>query len=159
MVGSDSALEIGMYIDFHVPGQINDYDVRLMGGYGWCECSGVMYATQFINSSDERLKENIEPINQSASVELITNINTYSFNYKNDNEKKKRFGVIAQEIKELAPELVNERKMNKDDDETYLGVDYIGLIPHLINTVKYQQSMIELMNKRIDELEKLIVNK
>lgn len=103
----------------------------------------VVYAQGFQPYSDARLKDNIKPINQSASVELIENINTYSFNYKTN--EKKRFGMIAQEIKELAPDLVSETP----DEHHYLTLDYLGLIPHLINTCQH-------LLKRVAELENIV---
>ena len=53
-------------------------------------------------------------------------------------------GVLAQDIKEVFPELVS-----KDDNEM-LAVNYQGLVPVLINALKEQQS-------EIDELKKMVL--
>ena len=50
------------------------------------------------------------------------------------------------------PELVCEG----GGEETYLSVDYIGLIPHLINTIKAQDKRIKELEAKVDKLIGLI---
>lgn len=59
----------------------------------------------------------------------------------------KRIGLIAQEVQKVFPELV------KEDSTNYLYVDYIGLIPVIIEGVKEQEALIEAQNAKIKELE------
>ena len=60
-------------------------------------------------------------------------------------------GVIAQEVQKIFPELVNT------DKEGMLSVDYIGLIPHLIEAVKElkvkNQELENSLEKRLIILE------
>jgi hypothetical protein len=63
-----------------------------------------------------------------------------ALNESNPTVYKKEFGFIAQEIKELFPELVEKGK-----DGVY-AVNYTGLIPVLVESIKELQ-------KRISELE------
>ena len=73
-------------------------------------------ATNFINSSDERLKENIEKVcNNSLDVQWKT------FEFKSDRGQK-RYGVIAQELEKTNPEFVRE------DAEGFKSVAYIDLL-------------------------------
>ena len=73
-------------------------------------------ATNFINSSDERLKENIEKVcNNSLDVQWKT------FEFKSDRGQK-RYGVIAQELEKTNPEFVRE------DTEGFKSVAYIDLL-------------------------------
>ncbi len=58
----------------------------------------------------------------------------------------KRLGLIAQEVEKVLPELV------KTDSTNYKYVDYIGLIPVLIEGVKEQEMSIEAQNDKIKEL-------
>jgi hypothetical protein len=90
--------------------------------------------------SDRTLKDNIEPI-QNAS-DIIDQLNGYSFDWK-EREGKKGHGVIAQELEEVLPTLVSERE---DGIKT---VNYLELIPFLIEAVKTQ-------NNRIKALEALL---
>ena len=63
---------------------------------------------------------------------------------------KAKFGVIAQELQEIYPDLVYT------DGEGNLGVDYIELVPILIKAVQSQQKKIEDFEMKIDELTKEI---
>ena len=73
-------------------------------------------ATNFINSSDERLKENIEEV-RNNNVE----VNWKTFNFKTEKEQK-RYGVIAQELEKTNPEFVRE------DSQGFKSVAYIDLL-------------------------------
>ena len=103
--------------------------------------SGDVSGGSFSNSSDVRLKENVEKLNDEESKELLDKVEVYKFNFKNDDEKRKHYGVLAQEVKEFAPELV------RSGDDEMMSVNYVELIPHLINYVK-------MLENRINELEK-----
>ena len=59
---------------------------------------------------------------------------------------KQKIGVLAQEIKEVFPELVSE------DDNEMLAVNYQGLVPVLINALKEQQSEIDELKEMVQEL-------
>jgi len=50
-----------------------------------------------------------------------------------------RYGFIARELQEVFPELVDE------DEEGFLNVDYVGLIPILVEAVKELESRVETM--------------
>lgn len=60
---------------------------------------------------------------------------------------KNHLGLIAQEVQSVFPELV------KEDTAGYLYVDYIGLIPVIIEALKEQQSTIDVQSQKIKELE------
>jgi Chaperone of endosialidase len=113
-------------------------------------------------NSDIRLKKNIEPLH--LSLNKLTQLNGYSYNWINtDNDQSEQIGLIAQEVQKLYPQLVTEIK--KENGETSLGVNYTGLIPVMIESIKEQQKQIEEQNKitavqqkQIDEL-KLLVQK
>ena len=73
-----------------------------------------MRANNFILSSDKRLKTNIQPIKQSDQI----SVQWKSFDFKG----KKRYGVIAQELDKVAPQLV------RTDENGYKSVAYIDLL-------------------------------
>jgi hypothetical protein len=93
------------------------------------------------NPSDEKLKESIEVISQERFNDLFT-LNPIYFSYKNDKEKSKHFGLLAQDVEKIFPELVNT--MNKG----YKAVNYHELIPIMLAKMKQMQS-------EIDELKQL----
>jgi len=71
-------------------------------------------------------------------------------NKTNPTVYKKEFGFIAQDVKELFPELVEE------STDGLLSVNYIGLIPLLLESIKEQRQMIDNLSKTIEGLEKSI---
>lgn len=95
---------------------------------GDIHCGGMITQT-----SDRTMKQNIESLENN----VIDNIHTYKFTFKNDATNHTHYGVIAQELQEICPELVHE------DSKTHkLSVNYIELIPHLVQKVQCQTTYI-----------------
>jgi hypothetical protein len=94
------------------------------------------------NPSDIKLKENIEDIKEDIYDELLK-VRAKKYNYKNDENKTIRYGVIAQEIEHFFPHLVSE--LTEDDGSVIKSVNYIDMIPLLL-------CKIQKMQKEIDEL-------
>jgi hypothetical protein len=91
-------------------------------------------------ASDERLKNDIKPIENP--IEKINSISGNSFNWnenKQDIYKGKDYGVIAQEIEKVLPELVNTR------EDGYKAVKYDKLVSLLIEGIKE-------LSKEVDKL-------
>lgn len=102
-----------------------------------------IFAPDFNSTSDLRLKENIKPI-QSA-LEKVISLNGYTFNFIDDETKRVRSGVIAQECLDVFPEVVVEH------NERY-NVSYDGLVPLLIEALKEQQEQIEELKEKFNQL-------
>ena len=101
-------------------------------------------------SSDARLKSNIVSLGSTLSRLLLIDGKSYEM------KGKQKIGVLAQDIKEVFPELVTE------DDNEMLAVNYQGLVPVLINAlkeqdgkIKEQQSEIEILKQQQAEIEEL----
>jgi Chaperone of endosialidase len=106
-------------------------------------------------SSDIRLKKNIVPLH--LSLNKLTQLNGYTYNWiSKDKDPNEQIGLIAQEVQKLYPQLVTEVK--GENGETTLAVNYTGLIPILIESVKELKKNNEEQQKQIDEL-KLLVQK
>ena len=58
------------------------------------------------NPSDERLKNNMNNISLETSDKLLS-LNPITFQYKNDTTQIKHYGLSAQEVETLFPELVS----------------------------------------------------
>lgn len=146
---------------YHSTDTSRQYRVGLYGGQEIRFYKNKIESTTSIsNVSDRRLKTNINELDEEESTKIIDNVKTYSFNFKSDSEHTRHFGVIAQELQDIAPDLVSESygkstATNNDDNDEFdesdplLCVNYVEMIPHLI---KYCQQL----NKRISELEKLL---
>lgn len=86
--------------------------------------SGNVTAIDFNSTSDQTLKVNVESL--TSALEVLKQINPVSFNWKDTGEKS--YGVIAQEIEKILPELVKDNNGTKT-------VNYIPLIAFLIEAV------------------------
>ena len=74
----------------------------------------------------------------------------------NFNEGK-QFGFIAQELQEIFPELVSQAvhpALDNGESIEYLAIDYISLMPVLVQGMQEQQHLIEQQQKTIEQLEK-----
>jgi len=109
------------------------------------EVSGSIRASSaLLSNSDERLKENIYPIDNALS--RVGQIEGVYFNWKDKSEKQ--VGVIAQQVEKVLPEVVSE------DKNSYLSVDYSKIVPLLIEAINEQNSIILDLEERISKLEK-----
>jgi hypothetical protein len=90
-------------------------------------------ASDVNTTSDLALKDNVEQI--INPLDVINKITGFSFNWKSDGIKS--YGVSAQEVEEILPEIVRTRS------DGYKGVNYLNLIAFLIEAVKDLQKEIE----------------
>ena len=109
------------------------------------EASGDVIA---FGSSDERLKDNIQPITEP--LWKVSQIGGYTFDWndKQDTYEGHDVGVVAQEIHKVLPEVVAERSNG------YLGVKYEKIVPLLIESIKELNKKIEHIEKNCDCLNK-----
>ncbi|NLK82067.1 MAG: tail fiber domain-containing protein [Bacteroidales bacterium] len=107
-----------------------------------------IYTWILTNYSDERLKENIEnietPLEKIIKLNGVTynlkdsnNIELESSEYKDQSFKKKQIGFLAQDLQTVFPDLVFQ-----ESDSSEYCINYIGLIPVLVESIKEQQSML-----------------
>ena len=98
-----------------------------------------VYATDFIASSDERLKNRVGNLDNALDKVCSLDGFLYTWNDKAESEDKEtvQVGVSAQQVQEVLPEAVNE------NDNGYLGVKYDKLVPLLIESIKELKAEIE----------------
>ena len=143
--GSVSGLSVGTY-------SIGNYYPTMAAGTGvqpqvlstpFYYNNGVVYSTDFAATSDSKLKNVVGTVSDAlAKVSSINGVNFYwneTAKQKGINDTSLQLGVLAQEIKSVAPEAVNE------DSEGNLSVKYDKLIPILIEAIKE-------LNKKVDDL-------
>ena len=102
--------------------------------------NGTMSATEIIETSSIRFKENVKPIEQA--YETISKLQGVTYNWKETG--KEDIGFIAEEVDKILPQLVD-----KNEDGIVNGMNYSKLTALLVEVVKNQQN-------QIDELKKLI---
>ena len=104
------------------------------------EVSGSIKASgTVIQGSDRRLKENITPI--PFALDKVKNIQ--GVNYNLIGQEQTQAGFVAQDIKDIIPEVVSE------DNNGYLGVNYSGVIPYLVESIKELKAEIDELKSRL----------
>jgi len=100
------------------------------------------------NSSDERFKDNIQPI--SEPLWKLNQIGGYTFNWndKQDVYEGHDVGVIAQEVHKVLPEVVGEKS------DGYLGVKYEKIVPLLIESVKELTKKTKKLERELKKLKR-----
>lgn len=97
------------------------------------------------NSSDARLKKDISPIRNAA--QKIAQVSGYHYRWKDEQAGTQlQTGVLAQEVEKVMPELVTT------DINGNKAVNYISLLPYLLEVVKEQQVKLEALEKKIEAL-------
>ena len=109
-------------------------------------------------NSDERLKDNIQPL--GSTLNKLHQIEAKTYSLKKDEEHTPKIGVLAQEVQAVFPELVTEGA------DGILSVNYQGLVPVLINAINEQQlkmseqhakiAALEAQNAEIKELKEMV---
>jgi hypothetical protein len=110
--------------------------------------TGTFTGTNFILSSDRRLKTGIQPIDE---LNWVDKIDFVKFSMKADSTHRTRAGVIAQAVEKIAPELVYT------DEEGIKSVGYTDLIIFALQNQKEKiinlEKTISNLIKRIEKLE------
>ena len=109
--------------------------------------------------SDEKLKTDIEDVDTDFTS-CIKNVKVKTFQYKDDKYKTNdNYGFIAQELQKHLPKecknIVKENKV-KNEDETFLSINYMKLSVVLWKCCQEQQSKIEHLESRLFELEDIV---
>lgn len=100
--------------------------------------------------SDARLKNQVAPYKDGLSSILAINPVTFHYNeILGVSTTKEHVGVIAQELKEVAPYMVGTFKQ---DEAEYFDVNNSAMTYMLVNAVKEQQAQIETLNKQLEAL-------
>ena len=118
----------------------------------WSDLTGFnqVYAQSYEKVSDSTIKRDIQPFTEGLNI--VTQLNTYSYFFKDDSSenRKREFGLLAQEVEALLPELV-------DTSYGLKLLDYDQFIPFLINAIKEQQVQMEEQQMQIEMLQQMLI--
>ena len=123
---------------------------------GNCSCNAI------IQASDQKLKSNIEHI-QEKDIQNIMKLQPVSFYWKKDiienknkNTTQKIYGFIAQDVQTHFPNMIQ-------DSSDILRMDYIQIIPLLLQKIKkmhtkqeQQEQRIRTLETKLDSIEKML---
>jgi hypothetical protein len=108
-------------------------------------------ATTYATSSDYRLKENVQPMQDALSV--IAQLNPVTYTWKVDGSDGQ--GFIAHELQAVVPDCVSGEKdaVDAEGNPQYQGVDTSFLVATLVAAIKEQQATIDALVARVSALE------
>jgi hypothetical protein len=100
-------------------------------------------------SSSLRFKQDVHDMGEAS--DMLMKLRPVEFRYREDvaDADEVQYGLIAEEVEEIAPELVT-----RDSDGQIYAVRYHLLPPLLLNEVQKQQRTIATLLARVEELEK-----
>jgi hypothetical protein len=113
-------------------GTLNVSGISTLGGV---VSSGIITAVDFNSTSDENLKYNIETVDNA--LDTVSSLRGVKFQWKEDDRTS--YGVIAQELEVVLPDLVSS-----GDIKT---VNYNGIIGVLIEAIKELKAEVEELKK------------
>lgn len=116
-------------------------DVRITTG-----CLYVNGSTVGSCSSDARLKQDISALNYG--LRTVLQLRPVSWHWKNRPTTPLEMGFIAQEVEQIAPELVGR----SDDKAQTMHLNYTGLIPVVVKAIQEQQTALDQKNAEINAL-------
>jgi hypothetical protein len=130
--------------------EINDDELTFKAdnGFVFNSSEGVTSNCGFFDTSDERLKDIVKPI--EVDLDKLSKLRKVYFNWKDKENSSLQLGMIAQDVQEIYPELINESK----DGILSLAYDKLSVITLEAIDVLHNENN-ELKN-RIDKLESLV---
>jgi hypothetical protein len=141
-------------------------------GYAGYFAGGIGYVNGLYNLSDTRAKKNVATL--SGALDKVMQLRGVTYQYDNEafgkytgNDSRTYTGFVAQEVERIVPEAVAEKyivsdgtevkgaiaNMNSVERQTVKVVDYVSLVPVLVEAMKEQQAEIQRLNQKIQELE------
>ena len=101
-------------------------------------------------SSDKRLK-NISGENKYG-LDVIKNLKTYAFTFKEDKNKTPHIGLIAQDLQKYMPEAIEK------DSKGYLSVKYDFITYTMFNAIKELDATVQKIVAQVKDITAKIVN-
>ena len=103
--------------------------------------SGSIICNEVLAESDARLKRNVSDMNSDLCLQAVSQLRpkTYEFIV---NPNQQRFGLIAQELEQVLPSLVNTTDGSK-------SVNYVELVPFLIGSIKQLKQTVDCLQNEV----------
>ena len=103
--------------------------------------SGSIICNEVLAESDARLKRNVADLNSESCLHAVCQLRPKSYEFI-VNPHQPRFGVIAQELEQVLPSLVNTTNGSK-------SVNYVEVIPFLIGSIQHLKHTVECLQNEV----------
>lgn len=155
-------------------------------GYAGYFSGDVVYTGSLTSSSDRKFKTNVESLGggdvgaqrtgASGVLQRVLKLRPSTYEYASDDAyahmnfpEGRQYGLVAQEVEDVFPDLVHEARQpgapavndagvltGEGEATRFKSVDYVQLIPVLIQAVQEQQATIERQQAQIDALKEAL---
>ena len=102
-----------------------------------------LFSKNFFNYSDQRLKESIVDINKE-DINKLMDLRGVSYKWKDQSDNDTDYGFVAQEVKEVFPNIVS--LSGTSSNEMY-AVEYVKLIPLMIEKIRDLENKLEMLKE------------
>jgi len=119
-----------------------------------CNGTGVWGAGAYVNGSDERIKDDIEPI--ASGLDVVEKLNPVTYRYKESwtKDQSVQTGFIAQELlTALDGQVYVDGVVQQGGSENYYSVAYQNIIPILTKAIQELKAELDEAKARIASLE------
>ena len=152
---------------------------------------GEAWAHGQLVTSDGRFKEDLAPLSGEGALGKLGRLRPKTYRYKRDKLGRRlglpggmRYGLVAEEVEQVLPELVRERRrvlpaveaspvaawdgegplpepvvLEPAREVTYKAVNYAELVPLLVRAVQEQQALLMAQQGEIEALKKTLKRK
>jgi hypothetical protein len=111
--------------------------------------SGTITCNEILAESDARLKPHVVALDSEACLCAIVQLQPKAYQFI--NHPNQRYGVIAQELETVLPNLVNTTH------EGSKSVNYIELIPFLIGSIRELKQTVEHLQHDVSLLHSQLI--
>lgn len=117
-------------------------------------CAASIYASNYVTRSDIRLKNNVATLSEK-DIKKYLNLRPVTFYWNQDKPRDPslQYGLIAQEVEQLFPEMV----ITADDTIQTKSVNYQALHALSLKVIQSQQAEIESLKKQQLEMEQRLL--
>lgn len=166
---NSSSTNFGAQLIVTTPGSINYGIMSTVSGAttNWAGFfNGNVFVSGSVGPSDANLKTNVESLDNAMDV--INQLNPVSFDFDNSIKPRlnlqqgKQYGLIAQEVETILPEMVGSTTLPAEYDSLgneidasfdFKTLDYEKFVPILIAGMKEQQNNLNTKDSLINNLE------
>ena len=123
-------------VDTRMASQLNNKSIQDIS------ISGKLTCNEVLADSDRRLKRDIEDLDGDWCMACVDEMQPKA--YKFVNKPEQRFGLIAQDLETIIPQLVNHTQPT-------MSINYIELIPVLIGSIKLLKQEVDWLRYEISK--------
>lgn len=143
LYNSDGDRALSVWVGGNKDGVVDVYDSNGTATITLIGQTGAITCVSLTQTSSRKLKENIKPMPIDEARKILL-LNAVSFDFKDKAKGTDKRGFIAEDVAEIIPQLVTP-----ETDTEPARLDYVQMIPYLVETIKNQE-------RRIQELEEIV---